>query len=290
MEKVDKVPDSKESNYDQYKRRFKPKPSFSRPSPKEEEFAAPPIDEVPAAKADFQEEDPSERKNLFGKMPGSPFVRRRIQQKQQREEEERLLSEESPKPAVKESAKEEMPAVPVSSLRPNKRIRPGQFARTTTVAPIVEPSLDDEDEPASVLASPDQWPPTSEPQSPVRTEVSSMQRPDEEESPKIELVSVAPAPAANEESENHQPHPAEEHEEYPTHQQPPFAFESSGQPFLDKPDVSSERMGTEAEEEHGPVHVQEKPRHSFFTMATNDPILPIEELLNIRVRDNGKDM
>jgi hypothetical protein len=304
MEKMDKVPESRESsNYDQYKRRFKPKPSFSRPSPKEEEPAASPSEEVASAKADVrEEEDPSSsRKNLFGKMPGSPFVRRRIQQKQQREEEERLLSEESSKgPAAikKESVdKEEMPAVPAGpALRPNKRIRPGQFARTTTAAPIVEPSLDDEDEPASsVLASPEQWPPTSEPHTPVKPEISGglPAAEEEEESPKIELVSIAPAPPANEESDNHQPQqhqPAEEPEEFPTHQQPPpFAFESSGQPYLDKPDVSSERMGTE-EEQPEPIQVQEKPRHSFFTMATNDPILPIEELLNIRVRDNGKDM
>lgn len=33
-----------------------------------------------------------------------------------------------------------------------------------------------------------------------------------------------------------------------------------------------------------------KARKQFFAMATHDPMLPIEELLNIRVRDNGKGM
>ena len=33
-----------------------------------------------------------------------------------------------------------------------------------------------------------------------------------------------------------------------------------------------------------------KARKQFFAMATHDPILPIEELLNIRIRDNGKGM
>lgn len=281
---VEKSQDTKESSYEQYKRRFKPKASSNRPV-KEEEPAAPPAEVAPA---DVQEEEPSGRKNLFGKMPGSPFVRRRMQQKQQREEEERLLAEESPKPVVKEEVVE-MPSVPP---RPNKRIRPGQFARTTTVAPIIEPSLDDDEESGSVLASPDQWPPTSGPQISIKTETSSMPKAEEEEeSAKIELVSVASV-EADKDIENPKAQPIEEEQDYPTHQQQSYAFESAGQPFLDKPDLSSERVDSNVEEKEDkePVPVQEKPRHSFFTMATNDPILPIEELLNIRVRDNGKDM
>ncbi|XP_057371905.1 titin-like [Daphnia carinata] len=283
---VEKSQETKESNYEQYKRRFKPKASANRPVKEEEPVT--PTAEVAPVQVDVQEEEPSGRKNLFGKMPGSPFVRRRIQQKQQREEEERLLAEDSPKPVVKEEVVE-MPSIPP---RPNKRMRPGQFARTTTAAPIIEPSLDDEEESGSVLASPDQWPPTSEPQISGKTETSSMPKAEEEaESAKIELVSVASI-ATDKDIENPEPQPIEEEQDYPTHQQQSYAYESAGQPFLDKPDLSSERVDSNIEEKEDkePVPVQEKPRHSFFTMATNDPILPIEELLNIRVRDNGKDM
>ena len=144
---------------------------------------------------------------------------------------------------------------------------------------MIESSLNDEDE--AVLASPDQWPPTSEPQAPVKTKMSIAEEKGEE-SHQIELASVAPQ--ENKDSDNHQPNQTEEDRDFPA--LPSFGAETSGQSFLDKPDVSSERMETEMEE----GDVQEKPRHSFFTMATHDPILPIEELLNIRVRDNGKDM
>ena len=62
-------------------------------------------------------------------------------------------------------------------------------------------------------------------------------------------------------------------------------FPVQHEPF--QPELAAEHLGVDMD---AAVPQQEKPRHSFFTMATNDPILPIEELLNIRVRDNGKGM
>lgn len=242
---TDKSQDTKESNYEQYKRRFKPKASSNRPV-KEEEPVVPA--EVAPVQIEGQEGDSSGRKNLFGKIPGSPFVRRRNQQKQQREEEERLIAEESPKPVFKEEVVE-MPSVPA---RPNKRVRPGQFARTTTVAPVIEPLLDDDEDSGSVLTSPNQWPPTSEPQISVKPETPSIPTAEEaEESQKIELVSVASI-AADKDIENPTSQPIEEQEDFPTHQQA-YTFESAGQPFLDKPDLSNERMETDVDEKEDTV-------------------------------------
>ncbi len=276
---MDKQEKSDESNFEQYKRRFKPKSSFSRRPMKDHK------DDEPVAvdtEINKEEELPAAagKKNLFGKLPTSPFGRRRQQQ-----EEERLLAEENAKSPVKPVEELQMPAVPVRvNKENNKRIRPG-YGRTTTVTPAAEPSLDDDEESGSVLVPPNQWSATSEPQDPAKSATPNVEKAQEEEElPKIELVSVS---SPVEDEHHNKPELIEEANEFPIQQQP-FPFELDGPTLQDKPEQEAEHLGVDMD---GDSHTQqEKPRQSFFTMATNDPILPIEELLNIRVRDNGKGM
>ena len=247
--------DQDSNNFEQYKRRFKPKSTFSRRPVKKED------DPLPASvNAEEEEVAAAGKKNLFGKLPGSPFGRRR---QQQQEEQKRLLDEDKP----------EEPSVPATPVRINKetskRIRPGYGRSTTTVPPPTESSLDNEEEESgSVLAPP--WSATSEPQAKPEGEKKSEVEGEEgaEEVPKIELVSITSVDHKAEDS-------IEEANDFPV-QHEPF-----------QPELAAEHLGVDMD---AAVPQQEKPRHSFFTMATNDPILPIEELLNIRVRDNGKGM
>lgn len=265
LDKTDKVDKPEESNFEQYKRRFKPKSTLSRRPAKEDEASLPA--EMP------QEELPiTGRKNLFGKLPGSPFTRRRAQHQQ--EEEDRQLAENNAKTAVKEEVAESI--IPPRFNKEGRR-RPGSFARTTTTPSVIESSIDGQEESDSVLAPPNQWPATLEPEISVKSSPSPVQE-EEEELPKIELVSVSSYIEDGQEKKAETPVQEIHADNIPS--------QPAGQTFIDKPDQPIEP--TDEEEPSSPL--LDKPRHSFFTMATNDPILPIEELLNIRVRDNGKGM
>ena len=131
--------DQDSNNFEQYKRRFKPKSTFSRRPVKKED------DPLPAS-VNADEEEVAGKKKSFSQTAGSPFGRRR---QQQQEKQKRLLDEDKP----------EEPSVPASLVRINKetpkRIRPGYGRSTTT-----ESSLDNEEEEfGSVLAPP--WSATS---------------------------------------------------------------------------------------------------------------------------------
>lgn len=244
---------NEETPFEQYKRRFKPKPAAQ---------ARRPVKDEEAASSNVQQEEVpvGGKKNLFGKLAN----RRRIQQEQRQEEivAETPHNEELIQPAVKGTT-----APTVHRYNKDNKRRPGSSSRTTA-APVVEPLPVDSDRdavPAPTTTSDVPAPVTNPPK-------------DEEEAPKIELISVA---SVDENGQHDEKNKAESSED------PSHIIHPESQPaFMDKPEDPEERPAITEEEGDD----QERFRHPFFAMANNDPILPIEELLNIRVRDNGKDM
>lgn len=237
--------------FDESRRRFKPKNSYSR---------KPEIKEEPA------ESDPSSdaleenlKKDVLPKLSDHPY-RRKQQQKDR-------VQLEDMKPAE--------PPIRPPSKDPSKR-RPN-FSRTTS-RPLVD---DDDEEPT----------PASRPsiKKPIKTLVDSnrdVETSDDE--PVIELIEVS----SDDNQSDKQPKPLAESSEHDEVKPVQVAehFEPTQEPFVEKPARSDEE--DEPVEERvtssGSGNVRE--RLPIFTMATNDPMLPIEELLNIRIRDDGKGM
>ena len=248
------------------KRRFKPKSSFSRSRPsldeddEESPIAAPLSDD----KETLQEEETiaaiNKNRNTFAKIPTSPFDLRRAQL----QKEAAATGEE----VGKQFASEVM--VSNHSKKMGGKRRPHQSR--TTAQPQPETAFSN-DELASNLPAPTQ--PTVSPQ---------QKAPDDEqvgEEPRIELVEGGDVQAHD--AEEQQPHhPAAA---VPTYEDD-YNYESESNHQL----ADEKKTEMPQEPSYLDTLLARNPHHLSSSLFSDDPILPIEELLNIRVRDNGKGM
>ena len=241
--------DQDSNNFEQYKRRFKPKSTFSRRPVKKED------DPLPAS-VNADEEEVAGKKKSFSQTAGSPFGRRR---QQQQEKQKRLLDEDKP----------EEPSVPASLVRINKetpkRIRPGYGRSTTT-----ESSLDNEEEEfGSVLAPP--WSATSVVRAASQTgrwkEIGNRRR--------------RCRRTAQDVGQHHFRRPQS------------GRFDRTGKRLPCPARAVPTGTGGRAlgcEHGRGRSATEASPFLLHHGNQWSHPILPIEELFNIRVRDNGTGM
>lgn len=276
---TEKTPKFESNDDNSSKRRFKQKSSFARSqTPLDEEGEAPVAAHLSDGK-DTQEEEETvainnkNNRNTFAKIPTSPFDLRRAQLQKEAASEEAAA-------AVKPTASD----VIVSSKKPAAKRRPNQ-SRTTA-----QPAYSSDDH-ASNLPAPVQS--TASPQQATHDE--------EAEEPRIELIGIGISndddhlqdSTAFKDESHHDVIDQQQDDQFNTHKQPSAVTDESDN------EEGSESHHRLAEEEHKVEPAQEpsyldsllgRTRHHFSTMSTDDPILPIEELLNIRVRDNGKGM
>ena len=270
-EKTPKFDSAEDSNPS--KRRFKQKSTFARSQTSlDEESETPIAAHLSDDNKDTLEEEETaaiinkSNRNTFAKIPTSPFDLRRAQLQKEAASEEAATK-------TKTTASDVVFKKPVSKRRPNQ-------SRTTA-----QPDLSNDDHASNLPAPKVQSTPS--PQQATNDK-------EEEEEPRIELIGIS-----NEDDHLHhqsstafkdEPH----HDEFIPHEQP-----AAPTVITNDNDEGSESHHQSADEEHKVEPAQEpsyldsllgRTRHQFSTMNTDDPILPIEELLNIRVRDNGKGM